>query len=65
MIPKLLLKPGKEHIMASNHPWIFSMALQYDESVPSGSLVDIYDGTGRKFLARGYYNETSQIAVRI
>lgn len=65
MIPKLLLKPGKEHIMASNHPWIFSMALQYDESVPSGSLVDIYDGTGRKFLARGYYNEKSQIAVRI
>lgn len=65
MIPKLLLKPGKEHIMNSRHPWIFSMALQYDESVPTGSIVDVYDSTGRKFLARGYYNEKSQISVRI
>jgi len=65
MYPKLLLKPGKEHIMNSHHPWIFSMALQYFGEIPSGSLVDIYDSAGRKFLARGYYNEKSQIAVRI
>ncbi len=65
MYPKLLLKPGKEHIMNSRHPWIFSMALQYFGEIESGSLVDVYDSTGRKFLARGYYNEKSQIAVRI
>lgn len=65
MYPKLLLKPGKEHIMNSRHPWIFSMALQYFGEIESGSLVDVYDSTGRKFLARGYYNEKSQIVVRI
>lgn len=41
------------------------MALQYDEHVPNGSIVDVYDSTGRKFLARGYYNGQSQINVRI
>lgn len=51
--------------MNSRHPWIFSMALQYDEHVPNGSIVDVYDSTGRKFLARGYYNGQSQINVRI
>lgn len=51
--------------MNSRHPWIFSMALQYFGEIESGSLVDVYDSTGRKFLARGYYNEKSQIAVRI
>lgn len=65
MYPKILLKPGKEHIMNSRHPWIFSMALQYFGEVESGSLVDVYDSGGKKFLARGYYNEKSQIAVRI
>ena len=65
MYPKLLLKPGKEHIMNSRHPWIFSMALQYFGEIESGSLVDVYDSSGKKFLARGYYNEKSQIAVRI
>ncbi len=65
MYPKLLLKPGKEHIMNSRHPWIFSMALQYYGDIESGSLVDVYDSTGKKFLARGYYNSESQISVRI
>jgi 23S rRNA (cytosine1962-C5)-methyltransferase len=63
--PKILLKPGKEHIMNSRHPWIFSMALQYYGDTENGSIVDVYDSTGKKFLARGYYNTKSQITVRI
>lgn len=65
MIPHVLLKPGKEHIMASHHPWIFSNALQTPSKVQNGSIVDIYDSRDKKFLARGYYNGKSQIAVRI
>ena len=71
MNPHLLLKPGKEYILAAKHPWIFSMALQTAPALTEGELqkngavVDLYDSTGKKFLARGYYNAKSQITVRI
>lgn len=65
MIPHVLLRSGKEHILASRHPWIFSMALQTPKNVPNGSVVDVYDANDKRFLARGYYNAKSQITVRI
>jgi 23S rRNA (cytosine1962-C5)-methyltransferase len=63
--PKILLRPGKEHILGHRHPWIFSQALQAPEKIKNGDLVDVYSSDGKKFLARGYYNGNSQIAVRI
>ncbi len=65
MYPKVLLKAGKEHIMHSKHPWIFSNALQNPTGLENGSLVDVFESRGNKFMARGYYNGNSQIAVRI
>lgn len=62
---KILLRPGKEHILGHLHPWIFSQALQSPEKINNGELVDIFGSDGKKFLARGYYNGNSQIAVRI
>lgn len=62
---KILLRPGKEHILGHLHPWIFSQALQTPGQVQNGELVDICTSDGKKFLARGYYNGNSQIAVRI
>lgn len=63
--PKILLRPGKEHILGHRHPWIFSQALQPAEKIKNGEIVDIFSSDGKKFLARGYYNGNSQIAVRI
>lgn len=63
---KLLLRPGKDHIPASGHPWIFSQAIQAKPAMPKdGEIVDIHSSDGKKFLARGYYNSRSQIVVRI
>lgn len=63
--PKLLLRPGKEHLMNRFHPWLFSQALQNNHSVSNGTITDIYSSDGKRFFARGYYNGNSQIAVRI
>jgi len=63
--PKILLRPGKEHILGHMHPWIFSQALQAPGKIQNGELVDVWGSDGKKFFARGYYNGNSQIAVRI
>ncbi len=62
--PRIILKRGKEKPVLSHHPWIFSGAIARAESASDGDSVDIIDSTGR-WLARGYYNARSQIAVRV
>lgn len=74
---KLKLKPGREKSLFYRHPWIFSGGLDLAGSVggakipdgggakiQDGSIVDICD-SGGNFLARGYYNSQSDIAVRV
>lgn len=61
---KLLVRAGKDHILGFGHPWIFSQALQ-QAKIENGEIVDIMSNDGKRFLARGYYNGNSQIAVRI
>ncbi len=47
------------------HPWVFSGALAaIPEGLKSGDLVILADPTG-VFLAQGYFNSYSQIAVRL
>lgn len=47
------------------HPWVFSGALKgIPEGLVSGELVRLIDEQG-KFLAQGYFNSYSQIAVRL
>jgi 23S rRNA (cytosine1962-C5)-methyltransferase len=47
------------------HPWVFSGALkQIPEGVASGEPVELLDEAGN-FIAAGYFNSYSQIAVRI
>ena len=65
MNPALTLKPEKEHLLESRHPWIFSGALVMPETpVEPGSLVNIVDAKG-KILATGTYSAQSNIAVRV
>ncbi|MEI7556282.1 class I SAM-dependent rRNA methyltransferase [Candidatus Chlorohelix sp.] len=63
--PKLKLKQGRDWTARRGHPWVFSGALQ--TPVPphkAGTVVDLEDAGG-EFVARGYYNSGTDIAVRI
>ena len=63
--PTASLKPGKEEILQNGHLWIFSGALQQPPHwIEAGGLVDVKSATGR-FVARGYYNPQTNIAIRI
>ncbi len=65
MAAKITLKPGKENRVYTLHPWIFKSDIdQVDAQCLPGDTVDIMSSKGR-FLARGYYNPNSQIALRI
>ena len=62
---KAILIPGKEKRVYSRHPWIFRSDIARTEGDPyPGEVVDILSSRGR-FLARGFYNPASQIALRI
>ncbi len=66
MITKqVILKPGREKSVNNRHPWIFSGAINRVEGDPSnGDIVDVWNNRAR-FVARGVYNERSQIRVRL
>ncbi|HEX6555562.1 MAG TPA: class I SAM-dependent rRNA methyltransferase [Ktedonobacteraceae bacterium] len=63
--PSASLKPYREEGLQSGHLWIFSGALQQPPHwIEPGGLVDVKSSTG-KFVARGYYNPQTDIAIRI
>ncbi len=63
--PTASLKPHKEESLQSGHLWIFSGALQQPPHwIEPGGLVDVKSSTG-DFVARGYYNPRTDIAIRI
>ena len=65
MKAKAILKPGREKRVYSMHPWVFRSDIErIDGEYLPGDVVDIQSSKGR-FLARGYYNPNSQIALRI
>lgn len=63
--PTASLKPFKEEPLLKGHLWIFSGALQQPPHwIEPGGLVDVKSSRG-KFVARGYYNPQTDIAIRI
>ncbi len=61
----ILLKKGKEKAVLQRHPWVFSGALKHnDVKADNGDLVTVctHDDV---FLAYGYYNKESRVAVRL
>lgn len=63
--PTASLKPHKEESLQGGHLWIFSGALQQPPHwIEPGGLVDVKSSTGQ-FVARGYYNPRTDIAIRI
>ena len=66
MITKqVILKKDREKSVLNKHPWLFSGAINRLEGNPeSGDVVDVWNSKAR-FVARGIYNEKSQISVRL
>jgi 23S rRNA (cytosine1962-C5)-methyltransferase len=63
--PTASLKPHKEESLQGGHLWIFSGALQQPPLwIEPGGLVDVKSSTGQ-FVARGYYNPRTDIAIRL
>ncbi|MEO0561138.1 MAG: class I SAM-dependent rRNA methyltransferase, partial [Chloroflexota bacterium] len=61
----IVLKQGKEKPVENKHPWVFSGAIRFVDNDPEpGDIVQVVNSKG-DFLARGYFNPTSQIRVRI
>jgi 23S rRNA (cytosine1962-C5)-methyltransferase len=64
MAVEVVLKRGRERSLFYKHPWIFSGAIEKVFSRENGEITDVKDADG-KFLAKGYYNANSNIAVRV
>ncbi len=62
---QVILKPNKLRALLGGHPWVMDTSLApLTESIPNGSVVDVYTEKGR-FFARGLYNGHSKIRVRL
>ena len=61
----VILKSGRDKAVRNRHPWIFAGAIERTEGGPeNGDIVTVLSARGT-FLARGYLNRRSQIAVRL
>ncbi|MCZ2343306.1 MAG: class I SAM-dependent rRNA methyltransferase [Bacteroidales bacterium] len=61
MLPTVYLKIDRR----SSHPWIFQKMVEKPATrIPPGSVVDVVERSGQ-WVARGFYNGHSRIAVRV
>jgi 23S rRNA (cytosine1962-C5)-methyltransferase len=61
----VVLKRNRAKPVLQRHPWVFSGAIERVEGdVDDGGIVEVRDA-GHNWLARGYLNRRSQIAVRL
>lgn len=62
---EIKLKKGKEKAVYQHHPWVFSGALDKVKGKPqNGDIVRVVDAND-EFLAYGYYNGQSRVAIRL
>src|SRR5688572_11836504 len=59
----LVLKRGKERVLANRHPWIFAGAIHSERGPEDAAFADLVDGEGKP-LASGFYSRHSQIRLR-
>ena len=65
MTGKIVIKTGRDKPIRQKHPWVFSGAIErIDKSITDGDIADVLTAQG-EFLARGYLNRRSQIALRL
>jgi 23S rRNA (cytosine1962-C5)-methyltransferase len=61
----VILKKGKEKAALQRHPWIFSGALDQVKGSPANGEVVKVLAADKEFLAYGYFNDKSRVAVRM
>jgi len=61
----IVLKKGKEKAALQKHPWIFSGAIEKVKGKPENGEVVRVNAADKSFLAYGYYNDQSRVAVRM
>lgn len=59
----LVLKRGKERVVANRHPWIFAGAIHTERGPEDAAIGDLVDGDGKR-IASGFYSRHSQIRLR-
>lgn len=64
-IGRVVLKKGKETILKSKHPWIFSGAIDRVENVIENGQLVFVSSYKNENLAIGSFSKSSQISVRI
>ena len=65
LVPKIVLKHGREKPLLRGHPWVFSGAVkQMEGPICPGDMAEAYSENGR-FLGIGYLNPQSQIIFRL
>jgi 23S rRNA (cytosine1962-C5)-methyltransferase len=61
----VILKKGKEKAAILRHPWIFSGALEGIKGKPENGEVVAVRSADKQFLAYGYFNDQSRVALRL
>jgi 23S rRNA (cytosine1962-C5)-methyltransferase len=65
ILPKIILKKGKERPLLRGHPWVFSGAVARAEGdLSPGEIGEVFSGDGN-FLGIGQFNPHSQIILRM
>ncbi|TKC13268.1 class I SAM-dependent rRNA methyltransferase [Pedobacter polaris] len=62
---EIKLKKGKEKAVLQRHPWVFSGALDKIKGAPENGDVVRVHSANNDFLAYGYFNDQSRVAVRL
>ncbi len=61
---RLVLQKDLARHLRAGHPWVFRKAVERaPRGLPAGAIVDVVEGD--RFVARGYYDPHSAIAIRI
>jgi 23S rRNA (cytosine1962-C5)-methyltransferase len=61
----VILKKGKEKAVMQRHPWLFSGAIDKVKGKPANGDVVRLLSTEGKFMAYGFYNDQSRVALRL
>ena len=59
------LKKGKEKAVKQLHPWVFSGAIDQLKGKPENGDIIMVTDSNNDFLAYGFYNSQSRVAVRL